>query len=95
MPWIKVIPESEAQGELKEVYRKLHEQRKGEKILQERSRGCRRSPHQPAHVAQPQSQGHVAHRRADVGNHAWRVPSLQGAAGDDRHRNLGSSTLSF
>ena len=32
MPWIKVIPEDEAAGELKEVYAKLHEQRKGEKL---------------------------------------------------------------
>lgn len=37
MPWIKVIAENEAEGELKEVYRKLREQRKGEKILGERS----------------------------------------------------------
>jgi len=36
MPWIKVIPEHEARGELKEVYRKLKEQRRGEKLIQER-----------------------------------------------------------
>jgi Carboxymuconolactone decarboxylase family len=36
MPWIKIIPEQEAQGELKEVYRKIHAQRQGEKINQDR-----------------------------------------------------------
>lgn len=36
MPWIKVIPEKEATGELKEVYEKLRVQRAGEQINQER-----------------------------------------------------------
>jgi len=36
MPWIKIIKEEEAEGELKEVYRKLREQRAGEKIHQDR-----------------------------------------------------------
>jgi hypothetical protein len=34
MPWIKIIPEHEAEGELKEVYKKIREQRKGERINQ-------------------------------------------------------------
>ena len=42
MPWIKVIPEHEAQGELKEIYRKLKEQRRGEKLIQERDAAARR-----------------------------------------------------
>jgi hypothetical protein len=29
MPWIKVVPEHEAEGALKEVYRKIREQRSG------------------------------------------------------------------
>jgi Carboxymuconolactone decarboxylase family len=36
MPWIKIIPEREAQAELKEVYQKIREQRQGEKINRER-----------------------------------------------------------
>jgi alkylhydroperoxidase family enzyme len=36
MPWIKVISEHEADDELKEVYRKIREQRRGEKINQDR-----------------------------------------------------------
>jgi hypothetical protein len=36
MPWIKVIPEDEAGDELKEVYRKIREQRRGEKINHDR-----------------------------------------------------------
>ena len=37
MPWIDVIREQDAQGELKEVYKKLREQRAGEKINQDRN----------------------------------------------------------
>jgi hypothetical protein len=36
MPWIKIIPEHEAEGELKDVYKKIREQRRGEKISQDR-----------------------------------------------------------
>ncbi len=36
MPWIKIIPEQEADGELKDVYRRIREQRQGEKINQDR-----------------------------------------------------------
>jgi hypothetical protein len=44
MPWIKIIPEHEAEGELKEVYKKIREQRAGEKINQDpaRDRAVRR-----------------------------------------------------
>ncbi len=37
MPWITVIKERDAQGELKEVYEKLRIQRAGERINQERN----------------------------------------------------------
>jgi hypothetical protein len=36
MPWIRIIPEHEAGGELKEVYLKINEQRRGEKINRDR-----------------------------------------------------------
>jgi hypothetical protein len=36
MVWIRIIPEHEAEGELKEVYQKIREQRRGEKINQDR-----------------------------------------------------------
>jgi hypothetical protein len=36
MPWIKIILEHEAHGELKEVYQKIRAQRQGEKINQDR-----------------------------------------------------------
>jgi hypothetical protein len=47
MPWIKVIPESEAGGELKEVYRKIKEQRKGEKIIRQRESDAAGPPISP------------------------------------------------
>ena len=36
MPWITVIQELDAQGALKEVYKKLRKQRASERINQER-----------------------------------------------------------
>ena len=33
MPWIKVVPEHEADDELKEVYKKIREQRQGEQSI--------------------------------------------------------------
>jgi hypothetical protein len=39
MPWIKVIPEHVADGELKEVYKKIREQRRGEQINRDRDAG--------------------------------------------------------
>ena len=47
MPWIKIIPESEARGELKEVYEKLRAQRQGEKINQDRDAGAEGPPVSP------------------------------------------------
>jgi hypothetical protein len=40
MPWIKIIPEHEAEGELKEVYKNIRQQRQGEKINQDREAGA-------------------------------------------------------
>jgi len=47
MPWIKIIPEHDAHGELKEVYRKIREQRRGEKINQDRDAGSGGAPISP------------------------------------------------
>lgn len=62
MPWIKVIPENEAEGELKEVYRKLREQRQGEKIIRERSRDAGGPPISPPmlHSLNPKAMWHTA-----------------------------------
>jgi hypothetical protein len=47
MPWINIIREQEAEGELKEVYKKIRAQRQGEKINQERDAGDRSPPVSP------------------------------------------------
>ena len=47
MPWIRVIPEDEADGELKEVYAKLQEQRKGEKLIRDRNQDVAGPPVSP------------------------------------------------
>ncbi|MEX0802687.1 MAG: carboxymuconolactone decarboxylase family protein [Candidatus Binatia bacterium] len=62
MPWIKVIPEHEAGGELKEVYRKIREQRKGEKINQDRDAGHSGPPVTPPtlHSLNPKAMWHTA-----------------------------------
>jgi hypothetical protein len=62
MPWIKVIPDNEAEGELKEVYKKLHEQRKGEKIIQERNTDAGGPPISPPmlHSLNPKAMWHTA-----------------------------------
>ena len=62
MPWIKVIKEDEAEGELKEVYRKIREQRQREKINQERDRGAGGPPISPPmlHSLNPKAMWHTA-----------------------------------
>ena len=47
MPWIKVIREQDAEGELKEVYEKLGEQRAGERINQDRNNAASGPPITP------------------------------------------------
>nr|AKQ01519.1 hypothetical protein [uncultured delta proteobacterium Rifle_16ft_4_minimus_1997] len=62
MPWIKVIAEDKAEGELKEVYRKLREQRQGEKIIQERNADVGGPPISPPmlHSLNPKAMWHTA-----------------------------------
>ena len=47
MPWIDVIREQDAEGELKEVYKKLREQRVGERINQDRNNAASGPPITP------------------------------------------------
>ena len=62
MPWIKIVPESEAQGELKEVYRKIKEQRQGEAINRERDADAAAPPVSPPmlHSLNPKAMWHTA-----------------------------------
>ena len=47
MPWINVIKEQDADGELKDVYKKLRDQRAGEAINQERNNASSGPPITP------------------------------------------------
>jgi hypothetical protein len=62
MPWIKIIPEHEAEDELKEVYKKIREQRQGEKINQDRDTSPGRPPVSPPmlHSLNPKAMWHTA-----------------------------------
>ena len=62
VPWIKVIKEDEAEGELKEVYRKIREQRQGEKMNQERDIDAGGPPISPPmlHSLNPKAMWHTA-----------------------------------
>lgn len=62
MPWIKVVPEREADGKLKEVYRKIREQRRGERINQDRDAGTGDPPVSPPmlHSLNPKVMWHTA-----------------------------------
>jgi hypothetical protein len=62
MPWIKIIPEQEAEGDLKEVYKKIREQRQGEKINQERDASPVGPPFSPPmlHSLNPKAMWHTA-----------------------------------
>jgi hypothetical protein len=62
MPWIKIIPEHEAEGELKEVYEKIREQRRGEKINQDRDASASGPPISPPmlHSLNPKAMWHTA-----------------------------------
>ena len=62
MPWINVIREQDAQGELKEVYKKLRKQRAGERINQERNSAASGPPVTPPalHSLNPKSMWHTA-----------------------------------
>jgi hypothetical protein len=62
MPWIKVIPEHAAEGELKQVYGKIRRQRQGEKINQDRdSAPCGSQISPPMlHSLNPRAMWHTA-----------------------------------
>lgn len=62
MPWIKIIPEDEAEGGLKEVYRMIREQRRGEKINQDRDASPGGRPISPPmlHSLNPKAMRHTA-----------------------------------
>ena len=62
MPWIKVIPEREADGELKEVYGKIRAQRQSEKINQDRDASPSGPPISPPmlHSLTPKAMWHTA-----------------------------------
>jgi hypothetical protein len=62
MPWIKVILEHEAEGELKEVYSKIRQQRQGEKINREREASAGGPPISPPmlHSLNPKVMWHTA-----------------------------------
>jgi hypothetical protein len=62
MPWIKIVAENEAEGELKEVYRKIREQRAGEKINRDRDASVAGAPVSPPmlHSLNPKAMWHTA-----------------------------------
>ena len=62
MPWIKVIREHQAEGELKEVYEKIGRQRAGERINQERTSVVGDPPIFPPalHSLNPKAMWHTA-----------------------------------
>ncbi len=53
MPWIKIIRDHEAEGELKEVYRKIREQRRVKRSTKIATR--KRAAGEPTDAAQSQS----------------------------------------
>lgn len=62
MPWITVIQEQDAQGDLKEVYKKLRNQRANERINQERNKASGGPPITPPalHSLNPNAMWHTA-----------------------------------
>ena len=62
MPWIKIIAEHEAEGELQEVYKKIRKQRTGEKIHQDRYASPGGPPISPPmlHSLNPKAMWHTA-----------------------------------
>jgi len=93
MPWIKIIPEHEAEGELKEVYRKIREQRAGEKINQDRDASPGGPPLSPPmlHSLNPKAMWHTAELMWEIMRGESRP--LHGAARDDRHGDIGDAAL--
>ncbi len=79
MPWIKIIKEDEAQGELKEVYRKLREQRAGEKINQDREAAGGGPPVSPPmlHSLNPKAMWHTAELMWEIMRGEFRLTTAQ------------------
>jgi hypothetical protein len=76
MPWIRVIREDEAEGELREAYRKIKEQRKGEKIVQERSADAPISPPM-LHSLNPKVMRHAAELMWEIMRGGSRLTTAQ------------------
>ena len=67
MPWITVIKEQDAQGELKEVYKKLRKQRASERINQERNNASVPPVTPPAlHSLNPKAMWHTAELMREI-----------------------------
>lgn len=79
MPWIKVIPEREATGELKEVYRKIRKQRRGEKINQDRDASAGGRPVSPPmlHSLNPKAMWHTAELMWEIMRSESRLSTAQ------------------
>ena len=79
MPWIKVIRENEAEGELKGVYRKIGKQRAGERLNQERSRATGGSPLFPPalHSLNPKAMWHTAELMWEIMRGESRLTTVQ------------------
>jgi hypothetical protein len=60
VPWIKVIPEREAEGELKAVYAKIRAQRQGEAINRDRDAGGPAVSPPMLHSLNPKAMWHTA-----------------------------------
>jgi hypothetical protein len=79
MPWIKIITEQEADGELKNVYRKIREQRQGEKINKDRDGGQSGPPVSPPmlHSLNPKAMWHTAELMWEIMRGESRLTTVQ------------------
>ena len=79
MPWIEIIPEEKAEGELKEVYRKIREQRQGEKINRDRDAAAGGPPISPPmlHSLNPRAMWHTAELMWEIMRGQSRLTTVQ------------------
>lgn len=79
MFWIKVISESEATGELKEVYRKIAAQRGGEGLIKQREAAPGGPPVSPPmlHSLNPKVMWHTAELMWEIMRGAARLTTAQ------------------
>jgi hypothetical protein len=91
MPWIKVITEQDAEGELAEVYRKLRAQRQGERIIREREGAGAGPPISPPmlHSLNPTVMWHAAELMWEI----MRGPSRLTTAQREMIATVTSATL--